>query len=300
MKQNIFIIFLFAALISCTSSKQNELGSEKRPIQFLLIPAQDTKTIIENSKALKVWLEKDTGKKFEINVPTNYVTVVEAFGTQRADLAIINTFGYIMAHEKYGVTAKLTLINRGHADYYGQIIAHKDGLKKLEDINGKKFAFVDPASTSGYLMAADLFKQMKIAPKEFVFSGRHDTVVTAVYNKQVDAGATFYSPPDTDGVPKDARWIVKTQFPDVFEKVKILKLTGPIPNDPVAFRKDLPEELKNQIAESLKRFIQTPEGKESMMGMYHITDFKNSTDKDYDPIRVVLTRLGKTAHDFSK
>ena len=30
----------------------------------------------------------------------------------------------------------------------------------------------------------------------------------------------------------------------VYEKIKILKLPGPIPNDPVAFRKDLSEELK--------------------------------------------------------
>lgn len=297
----ILSLFIFIMNVSaCTFTKQAELGSEKRPIQFLLVPAQDTRTIIEHSKALQNWLEKDTGKKFELSVPTNYVTVVEAFGTQRADLAIINTFGYILANEKYGATARLTLLNRGRAEYYGQIIAHKDGLKSLEEINGKKFAFVDPASTSGYLMAADLFKKMKIAPKEFIFSGRHDTVVTAVYNKQVDAGATFYTPPDTDGTPKDARWIVKTQFPDVFEKVKILKLTGPIPNDPLTFRKDFPEDLQIQICESLKKFIKTPEGKEAMMGMYHITDFKNSADKDYDSIREVLKNLGKSAQDFSK
>lgn len=124
--------------------------------------------------------------------------------------------------------------------------------------------------------------------------------MTAVYQKQVDAGAAFYTPPDEDGTPKDARMLIKAQYPDVFDKVKILKLTGPIPNDPVAFRKDLPEELKKKITDSLVRYIKTEEGKKTMYNLYHITDFKVANDQDYDKVRGYLKDLGQTAQDFLK
>lgn len=294
----IFTTFFFFYLLSCTQS--NELGSKKNPIKFYLIPAQDMQGLSDNGKILQAYLEKDLGLAVIVELPISYVAVIEAFGSKRADAAIINTFGYILANEKYGVEAKLKLVNRGRDEYNGQIIARIDGPKNIKELQGKKFAFVDPASTSGYILPLRLFKQEGIVIKEQVFVARHDAVVTAVYQRQVDAGATFYTPPDADGTIKDARMLVKAQYPDVYEKIKILKLTGPIPNDPLAFRKDLPEELKNRIADSLKRYVKTPAGAKVLLDMYHITDFKEASDKDYDIVRGYLKDIGRKAQDFIK
>lgn len=257
-------------------------------------------TLSENGKILEKYLTTDLGMTVNVELPSSFIAVVEAFGSKKADVAILNTFGYVLAHEKYGVEAKLKLVNRGRDEYNGQIIAHVNGPKTVKEINGKKFAFVDPASTSGYLLPQRLFKQENIKLKESVFSGRHDAVVLAVYQRKVDAGATFYTPPDDDGTPKDARWLLRTQYPDVYDKVKILQLTGPIPNDPLIFRKEISEELKNKIADSMKRYIKTEEGAKVMYNLYHITDFKVAVDKDYDVIRGYLRDLGKSAQDFIK
>ena len=67
-----------------------------------------------------------------------------------------------------------------------------------------------------------ILKQNHITPSSTVFSLKHDNVVTMVYQKQVDAGATFYSPPSKEGLIRDARILVKSQYPDVEEKIKIL------------------------------------------------------------------------------
>lgn len=293
---NLALILLFTA---CTKNNA-ELGSKDNPIKFYLVPAQDVMTLTENGKILQKFLTADIGLEFKVEVPASFIAVVEAIGSKRADAAILNTFGYVLAHEKYGAEARLKLVNRGRDEYYGQIIAHVKGPKTIKELNGKKFAFVDPASTSGYLLPTRLFKQENIKIKESIFAGKHDSVVMAVYQRQVDAGATFYTPPDDDGTPKDARWLLRTQFPDVFDKIKILKLTGPIPNDPLIFRKELPEELKGKIAESMKKYIKTEEGAKVMYNLYHITDFKAANDADYDKVRGYLKDLGKTAGDFIK
>jgi phosphonate transport system substrate-binding protein len=291
-------VFVFIFTSGCTQSK--ELGSKSNPLKFYLLPSQDMMTLQESGKILRKYLEKELDMHVVVELPTSYIAVIEAIGSNRADAAVLNTFGYILANEKYGAVAKLRLVNRGRDDYYGQIIAHKDGPKSIKDLNNKKFAFVDPASTSGYLLPTRLFKQENIKLKEHVFAGRHDSVVMAVYQRKVDAGATFYTQPDEDGTPKDARWIVRAQYPDVFDKIKILKLTGPIPNDPLTLRKDLPEDLKIKIVNAFKKYITTEEGKKVLMDMYHITGFKDATDKDYDTIRGYLKDLGKTAQEFIK
>ncbi len=293
-------ILLGSFLFLCQCTENKELGSKQNPLKFYLVPAQDMQGLAENGKVLEAYLKKDLGLEVSVELPVSYIAIVEAFGSKRADVAILNTFGYILANDKYGVEAHLKLVNRGRDEYWGEIIARADGPKTLKELNGKKFAFVDPASTSGYLLPQRLFLQEGIKIKEHVFAGRHDTVVAAVYQRQVDAGAAFYTPPDDDGTIKDARMLLKTQYPDVFDKVKILKLTGPIPNDPISMRKDLPEKLKKKIVDSLVRYIATEEGKVTMQKLYHITDFKTATDKDYDKVRGYLKDLGKTAQEFIK
>lgn len=283
--------------IGCT--RHQELGSEKTPIKFYLVPGQEAHVLKETSKALEAFLEKETGLNFDVQVPVSYIALVEAFGTKRADLGIVNTFGYILAHEKFGVTARLRIISYGRNHYFGQIIAHKDGLKKVSDINGRKFAFVDPASSSGYLLPAKLFKDRNIKPKEFVFAGRHDSVVSMVYQKQVDAGATFHVPEKNDkGQPMDARRLVRTQYPDVDTKVVILEKTGPIPNDPVIFRKDFPPELQNKIVGLLQKFVKSEEGLKTFKALFNVTDFEPALDSDYDRVRDMLKDLGREAQDF--
>lgn len=301
VKTTCFILALFAAfaIAGCTKKKA-ELGSAENPIKLHFVPSVDAKVIETNSITFKKYLEENTPYKFEISVPQSYVAVIEAFGTKRADIAALNTFGYVLAHQKYGAEAKLVTVRHGSATYQSQFIVKTDSkYKTLEDLDGAKMAFVDAASASGYLLPLKTLNERKIKVKETVFAGKHDGVVTMVYQGRVDAGATFYSPP-TDGKIEDARRLVLTQFPDVESKVRILDLSLPIPNDPIVFRKEMPEDMKKNIIDAFMKFISTPEGKDAFKEVYGVTELKHTTDKDYEEARKMLTSLGKTAEELMK
>jgi phosphonate transport system substrate-binding protein len=299
MKSIFVFIPLVFVLAACTFNK-GELGSAKNPVKLFFVPSVDAKVIEENSKVFKIWLEANTPYKYEVAIPASFVAVVEAFGSKRADVASINTFGYILANEKYQAEAKLTVLRHGLATYQSQFLAKADGnIKTLADLNGKKMAFVDPASTSGFLLPKKILNDKGIKPSQEVFAMKHDSVVSMIYQGQVDAGATFYSPA-ADGEITDARRLVKTQYPDVEKKIKIIELTESIPNDPIIFRKDLPEEMKKVIVEAFVKFVSTPEGKEVFNKVYGVTDLKLATDADYDSVREMLKSLGKSADDFMK
>ncbi len=290
-------VFLMAALASCTGPR-GELGTEKNPIKLYFIPSVDAK-MGDKAKAVKAYLESQTPYKFETAIPQSYVAVVEAFGTKRADIAAINTFGYIMANEKYGAEARIVFIRNGLETYKAQIVTKTDSpIKTLADLNGKKFAYVDPASTSGYLLPAKMFADRGIKPSETVFAKKHDNVITMIYQGQVDAGATFYSPADEQGI-QDARRLVKTQYPDVEKQIRIVELTESIPNDPIIFRKDMPEEMKAKIVEAVLSYMQTQEGKAAFKDLYGVTEMKAVQDSAYDGVREMLRTLGKSATDLA-
>lgn len=297
MLKKVLIIACSAVMITCTSQK--ELGSSERPVRLALVPGQDSAVLMENGKILEKWILQQSGVHVRVQVPVSFVAVVEAMGSERVDVAILNPFGYILAHEKYGATAKLMGVNGEYSQYWGQIITANPNIKKLQDLNGKKFAFVDPVSTSGYILAAKLIQDEKIKLSETIFAGKHDSVVTMVYQGRVDAGAT-YNTPSENGVPQDARRLVTEQFPDVYEKVRILAKTGPIPGEPVVYRKSFPPELEKKISLALKSFSSTPEGGVALKKLYHLTGFKDCSDKDYDSARQILLDLGRKVQDLVK
>jgi phosphonate transport system substrate-binding protein len=285
------ILFMIFAATGCTRDR-GELGSAKNPVKFFFVPSVDMKLLEDTSKALKKYMEANTPYKYQISIPSSYVAVVEAFGTKRADVAAINTFGYVLAHEKYSAEARLMTVRFGEETYKAQFLARADSkIKKLSDLQGKKVAFVDPSSVSGYLLPMKYLKDRGIKPKEIVFAMRHDSVITMIYQRQVDAGVTFYSPPAENEI-QDARRLVRAQFPDVEKKIKIIELSSPIPNDPVIFRKDMPEKMKQEIADALIKFAATPEGLDVLKKLSSVTSLVHTTDAAYDSTRAAVKELG--------
>ncbi len=288
-----FLVVVGIILLSSCTRQEAPLGSPENPVKLFFVPSIDSKLIEDRAQEVRRYLEENTPYKYKVAVPTSYIAVVEAFGTKRADVSTLNTFGYILAHEKYGVEVLLTSVRYDSPTYRAQILARSDGpVKTLKDINGKKFAYVDPASTSGYLLPKKLFKDKNIQPKETVFAQRHDNVIMMINNRQVDAGATYYTPPQK-GEIQDARRLVLKQIPNVAEKIKIIELTGEIPNDPIVVRKDMPQEMKDKIAEAFIKYVATSEGKDTLNTIFSITSLKRATDKDYEGVRKMLKELGE-------
>ena len=287
-----FTTFLFLLLLSGCQQEMAKLGSRDNPVKLYFTPSVDAETISRDSGEFVRLLEKETGLFFKVGIPTNYIAVVEAFGSERADIGVMNSYGYLMANEKYGAQAKLRVMRYGHDYYQGQIIAHVDsGINNIEDIKGKRFAFTDPSSTSGYIFPLKMFKDAKIKLGNSTFASKHDNVVTMIYQRQVDAGATYYSAPDKKGNPRDARIRVKTQFPDIINKVKIIAITEKIPNDPFVFRKGLPDEIVKPFIASLKKILSTPKGKTIFRNIYSVDGVVETSDADYDGLRRVVKAI---------
>lgn len=296
-------IIIFIVISFANELHEGELGTRTNPIKIYFTPSVDAKQISFNAKVLIDFLEKETGYYYRTAVPASFVAVVEAFGTKKADVAGINTFSYLMANAKYGAEARLRVVrDNNETTYKGAFIARTNSdINNIEDLNGRTFAFVDPSSTSGYILPKAKLDKLEIKPSEIVFAMRHDNVVTMVYQRQVDAGAIYYNAPDPKtGQIYDARMRVEKQFPDVEKKIKIIGFTEEIPNDPIVFRKDLDEKMKEKIINALLKFVSTPKGEKAMYEIYDIRGLIRTKDSDYDKLRELLKKQNITFENLVK
>jgi phosphonate transport system substrate-binding protein len=92
----------------------------------------------------------------------------------------------------------------------------------------------------------------------------------------------------------DARANIRTEAPDVVQKVRILAVSAAIPNDTMAFGPEFPAELRAQIEAALLAFAGTEEWKNSIGNndFYGWTGIMPATDAEYDVVRAMVTATG--------
>ncbi len=279
------VAVLAFALAACGGDP--DLGSEENPIVMSFVPSGDTQDIIASGDTLATMLTEQTGFTVQSNVGTDFSSVREAMCAGQAHIGWLNTFNYVLANEQCGVDAALATSRFGSTTYAGQIIVRADsGIATLEDLKGKVMCWVDPASTSGYIIPRIMLAANGVDPDndfaQTIEAGSHNNVVTQVYNGDCDAGATF----------ADARTGIEEEFPDVLEQVVVLATTSDIPNDSVSFISDFPAEMRTEIVAALLDIAASPEGQEALNTLYNIESLVESSDSFYDVFRADLSRAG--------
>lgn len=155
------------------------------------------------------------------------------------------------------------------------------------DLAGKTIAWTTETSTSGYVFPALQLINAGLdidADITSIFTGGHDSAVTAVYNNDADVGVSF----------DDARGILEGTNPDVGEKVIVFNLTSEIPNDVVVVRGELPDSLKEAVFDAIAAYLATDEGKAVFDEIYEWTAVRRANDADFDVVRDAAVKLGIT------
>lgn len=292
-KVAVLVLFLMALLLS--GCGEAELGTAENPIIMSFVPSGDTQEIIASGEELAQMISDKTGYVIEANVGTDYAAVREAMGAGKAHIGWLNTFNYVLANEKFGVDAALVTSRYGSTYYTGQIIVRADsGITSLQDLKGKVMCWVDPNSTSGYIIPSIMLRANGIDPdndfSKTVEAGSHNNVVIAVYNGDCDAGATF----------SDARSSEEDNLPDVKEVVSILATTTEIPNDNVSFTKDFPKDKRDKIVAALVEIASSEEGLEALATLYSIAGLEPADDTFYDGFRADLSAAGMDIEDLAE
>jgi len=319
-----------------TTEPPPEIGTADNPIQVLFVPSVSAEEIIAGGEILKGVLEEATGLVFEVSVPTSYAaTISEMCASTDNTIGFIPATAYVLGNDLCDLEVAMKSKRFGYTEYWAEFIVPRDSeATTIADLAGLKWAYPDAGSTSGFLVPSGMFKQNGIEAGETFEAGGHSATVRAVYNGEADFGTVFFSPAidadrnvlwdgtttnadvpadlvescelDADGqidcggvFPRDARRNIREEAPDVIQKVKIIELSQPIPNDTVSFSPDLPQDIREKFIAALVDFAANdPDGFSVAFDAYSWSGVALTDDSEFDFIRSLVQDLGITVDDL--
>ncbi|MFN0073527.1 MAG: phosphate/phosphite/phosphonate ABC transporter substrate-binding protein [Chloroflexota bacterium] len=286
--------------------------------------SDDAEAIIESNKPWAEWLSQKLNLPVTYFTGTSYSAVIEAMRAKRVDAMQVGPFAYLLAVQEanaealaIGVTTRANpaKFDPTIKDSYYSVISVKKGndINKIEDLKGKSFNFVDPASTSGHLVPKTFFLNRGINPDtdmRTVFAGSHPTSVIALWNGKSDAAASteatlynlaqsnqieFCGFPDGEVGKDRAAKDIQALFDSCPNgKIGMLAFSDPIPNTPFAVRGDFPASFKNAIRDVLLSMKDEPELIEQSKRWYLDPSKERglaNLDAAYNPLRDIAKQL---------
>lgn len=245
-----------------------------------LIPEQNLFRQLERYRPLGEYLSRKTGAKITFTVLPRYGNIIDTFNSSKMDGAFFGSFTYVLAHAKVGVEVVARPVAPDNTStYYGAIFVRKDsGIRTAAGMKGKRFAFVDKATTAGYLLPMEYFHEHGISDiddflKETYFTGTHEGAIFDVLNRKADIGAAKNTVFER----------IAREDPRVLKELVFLKRSPDVPENGLALRKDIDPSLRNRMKEALLNMHLEPAGKE-VLKRFGALKFIETTNDDYAPV----------------
>lgn len=281
----ISLVLVFSLLAGCASKPtvSNEKAAKDKII-IGIVPEEAPTTVIKNNTGLKNYLSKYLGIDVELEVSTDYSSMMEAMRKGHVDVGMFGPMSYVLLKQKMpDVIPFAAKVSGGSPTYESIFVTNsKSGIETLKDVKGKNVAFSDPASTSVIIWEGKLKDEASlIADKDYKpqFVGGHDAIMKAVQNGNAEAGGT--TRPYYEKMVKEG-----TIDPN---KVKILTTTDKVylPNYPWVMQPG----LDPQLQEKIKRAFYDLNDKEVLEAL-KAEKFVEVKDSDFDGIRAGIKALG--------
>ncbi len=134
----------------------------ERSVRMLFVPSVEQGTLVRRGDELARFIRDDTGLVLRSQVPTSYAAVIQALGSEQADVAWIPAFGYVLANARYGAQARLQVV-RSVERYAIVVVRSAAGEpQRLEELAGRPIAV--PATIAGRLRELVLAALDETAP----------------------------------------------------------------------------------------------------------------------------------------
>jgi phosphonate transport system substrate-binding protein len=169
---------------------------------------------------------------------------------------------------------------QGEKVYHSYVIVNKNsGITSLGQLRNKIFAFTDPDSNTGCLVATYYLAEFNETPesyfKESFFTYSHDNSIKAVADGLADGASV-------DSLIWDFINIVNP--PRLTSLTTIIKTSPSYGIPPIVVHPSMEEEKKEKLRTLFFTFHEDPEGKKILDSML-IDRFEPGNDEDYNSIR---------------
>ena len=301
MKKLFFVIF--STLILCSPALAEGLT-------IVFQKQKDPAKLQSEANRLSELLSEKIGIKVTARIPGDYASAVQALVSQNADLAYLDSVGYLLAKRDGG--AKIVLAEN-RADSSGVkrteydsvfVVSKESSLQNFDELLAEsanlRVVFTSPTSTSGYLFPYKRFveaglisagQDIKQAFKSVQFAGSYGQALEQVALGRADVCAvSAYS---IEGEAKTSHVPAK-----ISDQLRILARTPGVPTHVIAARSELPEEILAKAKTAILALSKDAPG--LFNDIYGAAEFiEVNADKHVEASERALSLLGITPQTFA-
>lgn len=260
-----------------------------------IISTESSQNLKPRWESILADMEKAIGIKMNAFFAPDYAGVVEAMRFGKVQIAWMGNASAIIAVDRGGVEVfAQNIAADGSQGYYSHVIVQSDGpIKSFDDLKktpGKySFSNGDPNSTSGFLIPsyyAWATNNIDIR-KHFtrVVSANHESNILAVANKHVDLAT----------VSSEALERIAQTSPGKEKLVRVIWTSPLIPLDPLLWRTDLPQPMKDKVKTFFLNYGAEMPGKskeivareKAALANIQTGTFRESSNKQLIPLRQI-------------
>jgi phosphonate transport system substrate-binding protein len=257
-------------------------SSTKPPLRIAVAAMFSPEETLGVYQELMDYIAATLGRSVELKQRRTYQEVNDMLGAGKLDAAILCSGPYVHAQRQYGVQLLAVPVIRGSPTYHSYIIVPPGSqARSLDDLRGKRFAFTDPLSTSGYLYPVYALVTKGQQPATFfsktLFTYSHDNSIEAVAEGVADGAAV-------DSLIYD---YLLARHPTLAARTRIIQTSPPMGAQPVGIPRTLAPATARALRDLFLNMDQDP-GAKKILEQLGVDRFILGSDALYDGIRAML------------
>ncbi len=282
----IFVVLVLAFLTGVSYAEKLTIG---------LIPEHNVFKQMNRYQQVGDYMQKKTGIEIKFTVLTRYGNIIDNFQDKKMDGAFWGSFSGALAIKKLGIQPIAKPVNLdGSSSYKGYVFVHRYSvIKSVDRMRNSVIAFVDKATTTGYLFPLAYLrdngvKDIDVFFKEYYFTGSHDEAIYAVLNKEAEVGCAKNTIFD----------MLARNDPKIKDDLVIIAESPEFPSNSFGLRKDIPFAIKKQIKRVLLEMDIDDEGKK-VLEQFGVKKFIETTEKDYETVFETAEKAGVDLKEYN-
>jgi len=222
----------------------------------------------------------------------SYEALADMVRRREVDLAWLPPIPFVSLERTKMAIPLVSNHRLGQAQFQAVMVVRSDArVRTLVGLKGKRVAWVDPLSASGYVLPRIQLAALGLDPRtifgEERFCGSHEAVIRAVVGGSADVAGTYAA---LEPVTKKLVNGVWTKLPGAVDSIRLLATFGAIPSDVIVARSDLRIAVREIVAHSLAATSNVLQGKELVRDVFGVDEFRKWTPSSYEGLRVAVTQ----------
>lgn len=236
------------------------------------------------------WIAARTSRVVELVTVDDYPELSARIESGAVEIAILFPVALAQSLEKLPPVRVLACsVRQGKPTYRGYFITrHRSDVRTLADLAGKRIAFVDESSTSGFFFPFQVLRKEGFVKERadlerffgsVSFLGSHEKVLQAVASGDADVGTVY-----DQAIRRSVDMGVDAAT------FRILGRTDPIPHEAVAAAPGLDPALFRELQEAILALdTRTEEGRRVLLPMaMELNGFAPCDERVFDPVRELI------------